>query len=219
MKVGDRNMKKILLLGLSLSLMGAPLLVASLQKPQQSIFVDTFAYDCVSIDTDKMVKVNAIISPLYQDDLYHLLRNIWITKENILNLVNNRFNASGRVLTSVKDLHIGEILKIQKNILIRKNHRLVMDSGPFMGDNAAQDYSAFALFGSLLTYAITQANPKDPSLSHFATVGFFSAFTLGSLYKVYKIYKHVRGNESLIHEIDEMIEQLEKIEAEEMENA
>lgn len=199
-------MKKLLLLGLSFALVGGNMLAV---VPPQFIFTDIYAYDCISIDIDKIVVANAVVLPKYHSDLYHQLTNMWLTKENILNLINTRYNTSGVVLTSVRDLHLVEILKEQQNILIRKNHKLVMDCGPFIGDNAAQDYGVFLVYGTILMGIERWGNilPKDVK----KVLGVGPVITLGSLYKLYRIYHTVRHNESEINKIDEIIKKIESM--------
>lgn len=173
--------------------------------PQQSIFTDEYAYDCVPVNIDKLVVANSILSSERKGDFYRDLVKIYLTKENLLNLINSQYNNSGKTITSVTDLHIGEILKEQKNILIRENHKIVMDCGFFMGDNIGQDYQAVLMQGVIFTGIGTylQCMPV-------ANIG--ALVSIGSLYKLYKLNSYVRTREAQINEIDSMISKIEEFE-------
>jgi hypothetical protein len=108
-------------------------------------------------------------------------------------------------IASVREMHINELLKEQKNNLIRKNHKLVMDCGPLWGDNAAQDYLMIAGYSGLFIGFF--ANPELTKESYAA-----AALTLGALAKVYAIYRTVRNNEAEMNKIDAIINAIEVIE-------
>jgi len=215
-------MKKLLLLSLSTILCGGNML-ATIQPVslKDIIFHDKKpTYDSVPVDMNKIVKTNKIISPNRKHEFYQQLKQISLTEENILDLINSQYTVSGTMITSVNDAHISELLKEQRNILVKDIYDFIYQRNYFMGDSRAEDYIDYAFISAIvapiIAYAIT-----DPVLGFkissnaYLKMGYLDiAFlaTIPNLYRLYKHIKYIRNKENEINEIDNMITVIEKIE-------
>lgn len=169
-------------------------------------------YDRVPVDMNKVIKTNKIISPKHKHKFYQQLKQLSLTKENMLDLINSQYNISGTMITSINDVHISELLKEQRNILVKDIYDFIYQRNYFMGDSRAEDYINYAFMSSvgaiILTYLI--ADPKTyPKIDN---LGIAFLATIPNLYRLYKHFKYIRNKENEVNEIDNMIANVEKIE-------
>jgi hypothetical protein len=208
-------MKKLLLS--FLTLFGCTILP---EMPKQSIFTDNYAYQCEKINTDKLTVAEVALSPKCES-LVLIERKKWFYRDLLMLHDRNELTNESLVATlkcrhkfydyqptnspTINEMHISELLKEQKNRLIRRNNKLVMDCGPLFGDNAAQDYLMLAGYSGLL--AVFFATPELTKESYA-----MAAVAIGSWAKVYSMYRTVRNNEAEMNKIDAMISAIEKLE-------
>jgi hypothetical protein len=108
-------MKKLLLLSLSTLLFvgNMPAYIQPVSIRDVIFHEKKPTYDSVPVDINKIVKTNKIISPDRQHEFSQQLKQLSLTEENTLDLINS-YNVSGTVITSVNDAHIPELLKKTK---------------------------------------------------------------------------------------------------------
>jgi hypothetical protein len=174
-------------------------------------------YRPVAVNMNKIVQANLIISPDRKNAFYQDLCKINLTQGNILNLVNSNYNTSGKIITSVSDICIPELLKEQKNILINDIHNFIYQENSFLGDSRAEDYIDYAFISFVVTAGIVYFMnndiplfPKKTIKIHPLDAGIVTA--IPNLYRLYKHVKHIRNKENEINKIDYMIADIEEIE-------
>jgi len=203
-------MKKLLLL---LALIGGNICSSS---NQQSLFAEFTAYKHTPLDPDK-ISLAASIIPVQHKSFFKSLARLddegELTHENILWLINNHYNLSDRKITSIKNCHIGEILKSQKNRLTSKMRTLKLDVF-WLGDDRIEDYIDGVFAGTtMLVFSRMFRNDESAFNPLFAGIG--GVAILGSLYKLYQYHGSIRVIEKEMDTIDMLIQKIEAIELEE----
>ena len=203
-------MKKLLLLSLSTILCTGTML-ATIEPVSTSniIFNNQLPpYESVPLNIEKLVIANTIISPDRKKHFYHdLLALHGITKQELLDLINSHYNTSGNIITFVSDVHVSELLKEQKNILIKDIYRFINQKNFFLGDTRAEDYIDYALMGIGTMIFLSPIKELKPIAS-----GIGSIVAISNLYRLYKHIQYIRSREEEIREIDYMITAIEEIE-------
>ena len=184
--------------------------------PQQNIFSTNCAYKCEQINIDHLAIAETFLSPQCESlilverkkafckELMQLNDNDALTQESLLAMLNDIQPTNS---PSIQKMHISELLKEQKNSLIRKNLRLVIFyPHATIGDTPAEDYSTCALFGAILSAGLY-------NIDGISNIPFYmtTAFTLGFTAKLYLFYRTVRNNEAEMNKIDVIIKKIEAI--------
>jgi hypothetical protein len=203
-------MKKLLLLSLSTILCTGTML-ATIEPVSTSniIFNNEWpSYTSVPLNIEKLVIANTIISPDRKNNFYHdLLALHGITKQELLDLINSHYNTSGNIITFVSDVHVSELLKEQRNIIVKDIYKFINQRNFFLGETRAEDYLNYAEVAIGTMIILSPIKELAP-----ITSGIGSIVVIGNLYRLYKHIQYIRNKEEEIREIDYMITAIEKIE-------
>ena len=185
------------------------------EMPKQNIFSGHFVYQCEEINTDKLSLAELVLSPKCETlilaqrkesflwGLIRLYRDNKLTQESLLETIEWHQRSNNHQITSnlpVYEMHISELLKEQKNNLIRENHLLVM---PYNDDKTINGILC-TLYAALGIKVLSYDYKKN-----IKALCVITATTLGSLAYICSIYLRTRENEATMNKIDKIISAIE----------
>jgi hypothetical protein len=183
--------------------------------PKQNIFASYFAYECEEINTDKLSLAELILSPKCETlilaqrkesfcwDLIRLYNKNKLTQESLLATVEEAQKINRHQTTNnlpVYKMHIGELLKEQKNNLIRENHLLVM---PY-NDKRTHNGILCTLYAALGIKVLSYDYKKN-----ITALCAITAIALSPLAYICSAYLRTRENEATMNKIDKIINAIE----------
>jgi|SRR4030095_3664153 len=206
-------MKKLILLSLSLSLLACNNIMPEPQS--ESDFINS---QCVAVNIEKLTIANTIISPDHKNNFYQdLLKLNEITQEKLLFLINQYSHNSDTFITKVSSVYVPELLKEQKNIIIKDIYAFIMQKSYF-GETRADDYINYSLMGGMLLCTLHPINKHSAAAPPFAInlqpiiAGIGSIIVIVNLYRSYKHFQYIKNKKMEITVIDCMINTIEEIE-------